>query len=71
VSSMESEGVRQRNAEAKDVFAPASQPTAGDERAKATPKHAAVQGWRMVLIALYFFGSCMRYVCALPSSLSS
>jgi hypothetical protein len=58
---MESEGIRQRNADAKAEFTPASEPTAGVERAKATPSHPAVQGWRMILIALYFLGSCMRY----------
>jgi hypothetical protein len=67
---MESEGIRQRNAEAKEEFAPASQPTAGVEQAKATPSHPALQGWRMILIALYFLGSCIRYVHGLPYSLS-
>jgi hypothetical protein len=61
---MESEGIRQRNAEVKDESTPASEPggTARVDRAKATPSHPAVQGWRMILIALYFLGSCLRYV---------
>lgn len=58
---MESEGIRQRKEDAgEEIIAPALQPTAEIQRAKPTPSHPAVQGWRVVLIALYFLGSALR-----------
>lgn len=65
---MESEGIRQRNADAKEEFTPTPKPTARMEKAKATQSHPAVQGWRMILIALYFLGSCLRYAYLLRST---
>lgn len=61
LSNMESEGIRQRNADADEKIKPALESSAAVERAQPTPSHPAVQGWRMILIALYFLGSCLRY----------